>query len=188
MDLRCFIAIELSESLKKNIDARTKSLRETDADVKWVPWENLHLTMKFLGKTPEKLVPDIKERLLKAVSPHEKFHIRFYGAGVFPDIRRPRVVWIGILDSDRLIRLQQDIEASMVALGYDTESRPYTPHLTIGRLRSPKGKDALLRELEKFKEVGFDDMEVRSVSVMKSELKPTGARYFRLCDIPLGHP
>lgn len=186
MDLRCFISIELPESLKKDIGARTEGLRATGADVKWVSSENLHLTLKFMGRTPEELVPDIKEELIKAVTPLRRFHIRLSGAGVFPDRKRPRVIWIGVPDSETLVMLQEDIERSMSDLGFETEQKQYRPHLTIGRVKSQRGKDELLKELDLLKDTAFNGVEVGSVSVMKSELRPTGARYFKLFDIPLG--
>jgi 2'-5' RNA ligase len=186
MDLRCFIAIELPEDLRRRIGEVTEGLRSTEADVRWVRPEGMHLTLKFLGSTPEELVPEIKSRLTEAVSGHEKMHLRLSGAGVFPNERRPRVVWIGLLDSDRLIGLQRDVEVALEALGFEPDGRPFTPHLTLGRLRSPRGSAALLRELEALKDASFDEIEVEEIAVMRSELKPSGAVYHRLHSIPLG--
>jgi 2'-5' RNA ligase len=185
MDLRCFIAIELPEALRREIGARTEGLRSTDADVRWVPQENLHLTLKFLGRVPEELLPEINSSLTEAMGSHRRLSLRFSGAGVFPSVRRPRVVWIGVVDSDRLTALQQDVEGAMEALGFESEHRPFSPHLTLGRLRSQRGSAALLRELDAIKDAAFDDVEVEDIAVMKSELKPTGAKYHRLFGIPL---
>lgn len=186
MDLRCFIAIELPEGLRKRISEVSERLRSTDADVRWVRPEGMHLTLKFLGSTPEELVPEIKRKLTEAMRGHRKMRLRLSGAGVFPNERRPRVVWIGLVDSDRLVGLQRDVETAMEALGFEPEGRPFTPHLTLGRLRSPRGTAALLREIEALKDEAFDDIEVGEVAVMKSELKPAGAVYHRLHSIPLG--
>jgi 2'-5' RNA ligase len=187
MDLRCFISVELPEEIRNNIGARTESLVAAGADVKWIPPENLHLTLKFLGKTPEELVPDIRKKLLEAASLHHSIRIRLSGTGVFPDRRRPRVIWVGMQDSEGLVKLQQDIEAKMAELGFEAEKRRFSPHLTIGRVRSPKGRENLLRELDALRDMDFNELEVRDVSMMKSELRPTGARHFKLFDIPLGH-
>jgi 2'-5' RNA ligase len=186
MDLRCFIAIELPEALRRRIGEATERLRSTDADVRWVRPEGLHLTLKFLGSTPEELVPEITRELQEAMSGHRRMRLRLSGAGVFPSERRPRVVWIGLVDSDRLIGLQKDVETAMEALGFEPEDRPFTPHLTLGRLRSPRGSAALLKELGLLKEEAFDEIEVQDIVLMRSELKPTGAVYHRLQSIPLG--
>ncbi len=186
MDLRCFIAIELSEEVKKNIDIAVSILRAKNADVKWIPSENMHLTLKFLGKTPEELLPEIKENLSGVAASHRPFYIRIYGAGAFPNTRYPRVIWIGIIDSDELKALQEEIEESMEALGFKKEDRPFSPHLTVGRVRSPKGKEMLMEELATFKKMDFGNIEVKNISIIKSELKPTGAQYTIISEVPFG--
>ncbi len=188
MDLRCFVAIELPEALKGEIASRTEGLRAAGADARWIKAENLHLTLKFLGNIPEETLPGIEESLKKAVRPHMRFRLRFSGAGVFPGRKRPRVVWIGIQDSMRLVGLQQDVESSMAELGFEAENRHYSPHLTIGRLKSPRRRDVLLEELDALSEEEFGELEVTEVALMRSTLRPTGAEYSRLCGIPLGHP
>jgi 2'-5' RNA ligase len=188
MDLRCFISIELPEALKGEIASLTEDLRDAGADARWIKAENLHLTLKFLGNIPEETLPGIEESLKKAVRTHMRFKLRFSGAGVFPGRKRPRVVWIGIQDSDRLVGLQQDVESSMAELGFEAEGRPYSPHLTLGRLKSPRRRDVLLEELDVLSEEEFGEVEVTEVALMRSTLRPTGAEYSRLCGIPLGHP
>lgn len=186
MDLRCFIAVELSDELKKTIDACIERLKQTGADVKWVSAKNLHLTLKFLGSTPEELLTEINKKLSSIAKLHDRFTSRIFGAGVFPNIKQPRVIWLGIKDADEMIKLQKDADESMAELGFKKEDREFNPHLTIGRVRAPKNKDMLIKELATLKEVDFGKIEVQNITLMKSELKPGGAEYFRLNEILLG--
>jgi 2'-5' RNA ligase len=186
MDLRCFIAIELPERLKEDISALTERLRATGADVKWVPAGNLHLTLKFLGNTPEENLQGIKERVQAAAGRHRNFGAQLSSVGVFPSKVRPRVLWIGFSRPEEILLLQGDIEKNMQALGYEPESRPFKAHLTIGRARSMRGKDLLLKELDTFENTVFGEFQVEAISVMRSELRPSGARHTMLYSIQLG--
>jgi 2'-5' RNA ligase len=186
LGLRCFIAIELSAGLREKIGRETGGLRASEADVRWVPAENLHLTLKFLGSVPDELVPDIRAGLARVARGHARHCVRLAGTGVFPDPRRPRVVWVGVEDSEGVSALQRDVEAAMEGLGFEPEGRPYTPHLTLGRVKSPRGRSALMEELGALRDADFGEQEVREVSLMKSELRPGGARYERLFAAPLG--
>lgn len=186
MYLRCFIAIDISVPVKKDIGEFIDILKKYNTDVKWVVYENLHLTLKFLGRTPEVSLPVIKELLSNIVLSYEPFYIKICSAGVFPNRKYPRVIWVGIKDLEILKRLRGDIEDSMVLLNYQKENREFSPHLTIGRVRSQKGVADMIRGLDNFKERDFGGMEVNSIKLMKSELKPTGAQYYCLAEIPLG--
>lgn len=185
MDIRCFISVELPDEIKKNIDEKTKALRGSGADVKWVLAENLHITLKFLGKTPEARLPEIEDKLTEALSPHICFSTDLVSAGVFPNVRHPRVIWIGLRDLDNMVRLKGDVEMALTAIGFEAEERQFKPHLTLGRVRSLRGRDALIRELDSLKGVAFGRIEVKNISIMKSELNPGGPEYFRLNDIAL---
>jgi 2'-5' RNA ligase len=185
MDLRCFVAIELSDELRENISGLTRGLRASEAKVRWVPGENLHLTLKFLGNTPERLLPGIRDGLAGAASGSWPFTLAFRGTGVFPDLRRPRVVWVGAEDTGALLRLQGDIEKTMEPLGYAPENRAFRAHLTIGRVKSPGGMEGLKRELDALGETEFGTMRVGAFSLMKSVLRPQGALYERLFSIAL---
>jgi 2'-5' RNA ligase len=186
MNLRSFIAIELPREIKENIDKGTEGLKSTGADVKWVKADNLHLTLKFLGNTPERYLHNIKDRLESVAKLHNKFDIRISGVGVFPNTKNLRVVWIGIKDSEMILKLQRDIDESLKEFGFEIEDREFKPHLTIGRVRSHKNKDILIKELATLKTVDFGKIEVKSIALMKSELKPTGAEYFTMSEILLG--
>jgi 2'-5' RNA ligase len=186
MGLRCFIALELPEELKKNIYVCIEKMKAARADVKWVRTENLHLTLKFLGDTAEELLKSINERLISLAKAHDRFYFHISGAGVFPNVKYPRVVWLGVHDSEEIIKLQHDIEESMAGLGFKRDGKQFTPHLTIGRVRSLRNTGALMKELATLKEVDFGKIEVVNITLMKSELKPGGAEHFKLSEIPIG--
>lgn len=180
MDLRCFIALELPRELKEAIDGETRELRSLGADVRWVPADNQHLTLKFLGRTPEELLPQIKEGLSVAASAYGPFRLVFKGFGAFPPTGRPRVIWIGLADSEELRGLHGDIEAALGRLGFEPEERAFSPHLMLGRVKSPKGMLALRKRIEASGEKRLGEMDARSVSLIRSELSPSGAKYTTL--------
>ncbi len=184
--MRCFIAVTIPEPVKKAIGEVADVLRKSGADVKWVAAENIHITLKFLGSTDEEIIEDIKDALAARVSSYRPFYIRISGAGYFPPGRRPRVVWIGLGDSGVLEDLQRDVEGEMTRFGYPGEDRPFSPHLTIGRVRSDKRMTELLKRLDEFREKDFAEIEIKGITLMKSELKPAGAEYFSLAEIPFG--
>ena len=186
MYLRCFISIEIPEPVKKNINEFIDILKKYNADIRWITPENLHLTLKFLGSTPEVLLPKIRDSLINVVLSHEPFYIKIYTTGVFPSRRRPRVIWIGVEDSGILKKLKKDVEDSMVLLGYQKEDKEFTPHLTVGRVRSQKRIADLVKELDNFREKDFGSVNVESIKLMKSELKPKGAEHSCLHEIPFG--
>lgn len=185
MNLRCFIAIVIPDSLKKQIIEMTDLLKKYDADIKWVNPENIHLTLKFLGNTPQSLLTKINDTLNEAVLPYSPFHIKIYGTGVFPNKKHPRVIWIGIKDSEILINLRNAIEQSISSLGYQKDEKEFKPHLTLGRVRSQKGIMHIINNLEDFKDKDFGTIYVDNIKLMKSDLKPKGAEYSCLYDIPI---
>jgi len=184
--LRCFIAIELPGKIKRDIGALIEILKGCHGDVRWVPSENIHLTLKFLGETPEHLLAKIGELLSKIVVSYEPFYIKICNMGMFPTKRHPRVIWVGVEDSEILRGLQNAIDDSMMSLGYEKEGRTFRPHLTIGRVRSQKGISHLITKLDSFKTRELGSTRVENIKLMRSELKPTGAEYYCLREIALG--
>jgi 2'-5' RNA ligase len=186
MYLRCFIAIGITEQIKKEIRELIDILINYNVDIKWVVPENVHLTLKFLGKTPDILLPKIRESLLKTVASYEPFYIKICRTGVFPNRKYPRVIWIGVEDSEMLVKLKRDIENSMEFLGYQKEDKEFKPHLTLGRVRSQEGIVHIVNELDYFKGKDFGIIYIDRIKFMKSELKPKGAEYSCLHEIPFG--
>ncbi|TAN42941.1 MAG: RNA 2',3'-cyclic phosphodiesterase [Nitrospirae bacterium] len=183
MDLRCFIAVELPGDLTSRIGAVIDLLSQTGADMKWVKKENLHITLKFLGSTPEASINEIIGALQKKLSHYAPFYIRISGVGSFPPGRHPRVVWIGMDASGQLAAVHKEIDEVMSRYGFKAEERRFSPHLTIGRVRSSRGLTGLITALHEMEPKAFGDVEVRGVALMKSELKPAGPEYERLAEI-----
>jgi RNA 2',3'-cyclic 3'-phosphodiesterase len=186
MLLRCFIAIEIPETIKKSIAAIIDNLKKSDSEVKWVSEENIHITLQFLGETEESLIPDIKGALYKILAPYSPFYIKIADVGCFPSGRRPRVIWVGIKESQSLINLYKDVSNEMVKFGYQKEERGFNPHVTIGRVKSIRNMRELLSRLDELKVTDFPDFEAQNIKLMKSELKPSGAKYYSLAEIPFG--
>ena len=185
--MRCFIAVNLSASLKREVAAAVKGLAAGNWDVKWVAADNLHITLRFLGTVADDTVERIMELLKTVASGHGSFAVPLRGVGVFPDRRKPRVVWIDIPDSGELTRLQAEVEEACVTIGFTKEDRPFSPHLTLGRIRSmdPKDREPFMRAVETLKDRDFGNIGVNKISLMKSELEPAGARYFIVAEYPL---
>jgi 2'-5' RNA ligase len=183
MNLRCFIAIEITVQIKKELGELIDILKKYGGDVKWVMPENVHLTLKFLGDTPEDLLPKISGSLLTLMSSYKPFNIKVYGTGVFPGRKNPRILWVGLEGPDILKRLKDDIEGAMALFGFQKEDNEFRPHLTIGRVRSRKGMINIVSELDNFKEKDFGTISVDRVKLMKSELRPKGAEHTCLYDL-----
>ena len=186
MALRCFIAVEIPEAIRGAIVISIDSLKKSGADVKWVSPENIHITLQFLGDTEEARIPLIKRSLDKILLTYSPFYIKIAGVGCFPDAKRPRVIWVGTEESQPVIDLHGDIARGMAGLGYQEEERNFTPHLTIGRVKSNRNVKELLRKIDEIREVSFSDFEVRNITLMKSELRPSGPIYHSLAEIPFG--
>jgi 2'-5' RNA ligase len=187
MSLRCFVAIDIPEMIKKEIGELVETLKKYDADVKWVTAANLHLTLKFLGDTPETAIPQIQKALSTVVSSYKPFCMKIRGTGVFPNRKYPRVCWIGTEGAGILKNLKKDIENSMIHFGFLKEDKDFNPHLTIGRVRSLKGVIKVVNELESFQEKEFGVTNVESIKIMRSELKSKGPEYTCLHEVRFGN-
>lgn len=189
--LRAFIAIELPDWLRDRL-AQLQDELEVEGPpgvMRWVRPEGIHLTLKFLGEVPTAQLPDIQAGLARAAATVAPFTFRAEDLGCFPDTRRPNNVWVGVHEpTGALQRLQQAIEAQIGPLGYPPESRPFRPHLTLGRA----SRHARPADLRQFGELiarkplpPLGTVEVNGVSLMKSDLRPDGALYTRLAYVPL---
>jgi 2'-5' RNA ligase len=195
--IRSFIAINLPPGpLIDGISSAVTTLKAVGADVLWVRAGNLHLTLKFLGDVDEAFLVEIGQALKTAAQRHAGFKISFQGVGCFPNVKRPRVVWVGIREPDALLRLQAYIETAMEGLGFEREAREFSPHLTIGRVRTGinpasnaagttvASAEGLGRAIAGLSEKVFGALDVESISLMKSKLSPAGPEYTRLMDFP----
>lgn len=191
--LRVFIAIELSSEISQRLDQVSAELKKRMpvSAVRWVPARNIHLTLKFLGDVSSTHLESLQKMIQRACGNYAPFDISVGNLGAFPSVRRPRVIWVGITAAEALPALQQSIEMGASHLDYPPEDRPFSPHLTIGRL----ARNATPAELQQIGQVlsvyniGFlGAMRVETVHLIRSELSPGGARYSRLYSASLGEP
>jgi len=183
--MRLFIAIQVSEEIRRALAEAQERLRSTGADLKLVEPENIHLTMKFLGEVAEEKVGEISGAMERAISGRGAFHARVRGVGVFPDMRYIRVVWAGVSEgSERIVELQRSLDSELQGLGFPRE-RDFVPHVTLARVRSPRGKEELAREIRGMAGLEFGEMEVKSVDLVQSRLTPKGPVYSTLAEVGL---
>ena len=188
--IRSFIAIELSEEVKtglRRLQAELKLPQHTF--VKCVAPDGIHLTLKFLGNISTQKVAEITRVMEQASLGISPFQLQITEVGAFPNMRQPRVLWVGIKgELDKLTGWQKRIDNGLVPLGFAKETRPFTPHLTLARVRegcSP-GDRRSLGELVMKTPVEFNHaLAVNSLNLMKSQLLPGGAVYSRLAEVKL---
>ena len=175
--IRTFICIEVPETIKNRIERLQHELRKTQAQVSWTRAANIHLTIKFLGDIEAGQVNAVRVAVERATTGINGFEIEVNGAGCFPSIKNPRVLWVG-LDQipDELRKLQRNVEDELAREGFEREPKKFSPHLTIARIRSPHSAQSLA---EKLIATGFEPETFRAseVIVMRSDLKPSGPIY-----------
>jgi len=188
--LRAFIAIEIPQEIKRQIAGQTAELRRmVGSSVRWVTPENIHLTLKFLGEISPANIDLLAQALKTEVGEHLPFEMNVNGLGAFPNVRRPRVIWIGLDAPSDLTRLQHHLETTTARLGYVSDDKPFSPHLTIGRVREQISSDesqALRSALESAKVGAPGKIAVKSVHLFQSELKPAGPIYTCISAAALG--
>jgi len=190
--LRSFIAIELPEEAKEGLARLRKELeRDEHRFVKWVDPKGIHLTLKFLGNIPSERVTEITEAVQKAAQGISPFLLEISGLGAFPSLKQVRVFWVGITgEVDKLSKLQQDIDSALTVLGFAREERPFTPHLTLARIREGTSPPQRRSFGELVGSTAFEDkypVQVRAVRLMRSQLTPAGAVYTCLSVVGLSH-
>lgn len=188
--LRAFIASELPPALQDAVHNATAGLRETlrDGLIRWVPSHNVHLTLKFLGDVSPSSLDLIKQMLMAEASQFPAFAVQVEGLGCYPNLRRPRVLWVGLKAPTELSWLQRAIEAAAARLGYESEERDFSPHLTIGRVRQNVSSDDVhqIRTALEGCRIGLlGSARVDAVHLFKSELRPEGSIYTKLFSAPL---
>jgi 2'-5' RNA ligase len=183
--IRAFVAVKFDPPLIRRVCEVAAELNPRLPAVRWVPPENLHLTLKFLGGVDEERIETVAKRLAEALRDFPRFSIHAKGLGVFPDLRRARVLWVG-LHGDSLQALASQIETALELSGFAREKRAFAPHLTIGRWRQYDGSPVKLRqELERWNEWEFGSSAVEQVFLFQSILHRQGAVYRPLKPFPL---
>ena len=184
--IRTFIAIEIPEDIQPILGRLQSSFKKFRLNIRWVPPESIHLTLKFLGNIRPDQIQPVSSMLMEAVSSHGVFNLRGVGIGVFPHIRKPRVFWVGIGGDVQALRsLQASVEDRLSRLGFEKERRPYKGHLTVGRAKGNIDSRRLVNAMAACGEFSFRPFAVERLTFFSSDLQKGGARYTRLMTIPL---
>ncbi len=184
--MRLFVAVELTPGIRRAIIDFAQQGWVNWADVKWVNPEHLHLTLKFLGEVPEKKVPRIQSTLETLASTTRRFSCEVKGASRFPSLGIPRVLWVGFSrGAVGFTELAKRVNETMKDLGFPPEERAFSPHITVGRLRSPIKWRELTKSWEGSVSQMFGSMTVRSIVLMKSQLTREGPVYTPIKNIEL---
>ncbi|MDB4422992.1 RNA 2',3'-cyclic phosphodiesterase [Rhodopirellula sp.] len=187
-NIRSFIAIPLAPDVNRNATRMLQRLSQSSDGIKWVPTDNLHLTLKFLGDVDNTEVPDVCNVIHRICSHQSPFHLKFGGTGGFPSLDRPRILYAGVDDaSGALTEIVAQLETSLAELGFKQEPRDYIPHLALGRTRSASrlaSSDVMERlAAEENSELG--GMLVDSLQLVASFLDKSGPTYQVMDTIPL---
>lgn len=193
--IRCFVAVELDDPLRRaladvqrRMRGRIEKALGPDSRVQWVRPESVHVTLKFLGDVEESRIPDLEAALRRIAAAHPVGTIEVAGLGVFPDVRNPRVLWVGLREGSALIvRLAEAVDRAISEVGFPPESRPFSPHLTLARIK--EGGRAVGRALESqgllTESPVLGRLPVGALALMQSDLRPSGAVYTRRAEFVL---
>jgi len=187
MGIRSFLAFELPPEIREQIGEISKALRKSGLPARWAREENIHLTIVFLGSIEANVVEDLKETVGSIAKGFTGFTVKLSGVGVFPNFRKPRVLWIG-LDGDRegLSRLRDKLQDALTVFGLREEKRPFQAHLTLGRFKDRLDDDEELKQvLERYHDMTSELYSLDELVLFKSDLKPSGPVYTKMASWPL---
>jgi 2'-5' RNA ligase len=184
--IRTFIAFKLPKNITSSISEIQNRFKSYAFNARWVNPENIHLTVKFLGKTNYTDIEKVSEIIINAVNSYTPVSLAVKGAGVFPGIKRPRVIWVGLTgEIEKLTGIQNDIEENLEKLGFPREKRPFRGHLTLGRIKGKIDPKKLLDVMKKFEKFESELFIADKIFLFKSDLKSTGSIYTELKSISL---
>jgi 2'-5' RNA ligase len=179
--MRCFIAVETTPEARRELGRLQQALRPLAPGVRWVRPEAMHLTLAFLGEVDGEFAAAAREPLAAAGAGHRAFTARLAGLGAFGSPSRARVLWVGLdRGRDELVRLARSVNDALRTVGFRPEDRPFSPHLTLGRLREPTDLAAVTGRA-----FATSEFPVGRVVLIKSELRPEGPHYTELGAFPL---
>jgi 2'-5' RNA ligase len=181
---RTFICLELPETIRVQAETLQRRLAGLGDKIRWVNPTNLHLTLRFLGEISRPQVETVCSAVRCAAARVDAFSIRFSGTGCFPSPRRPRAFWIAVAEASDLTRLFEALEKELSCAGFPRETRPFSPHLTLGRVRTDRSSARLGEALAvaKFDAAPFLAAEI---TVMRSDLSSSGAVYTPIAKLRL---
>ena len=182
--MRLFLAIDTGDETREHIASARADLAPHFRAVRWVATQNLHLTLRFIGEAEPDLVDRLDGELRDAIGKETPFDLAFRGYGVFPDQKRPRVLWVGAHNPPKvLFRLHEASDRALGRLGIGPEKRPFRPHLTIARF---KGRERSLTDtLRGVSDRSAGTVVVEEVVLYQSRLLPEGATYLPVRRFPL---
>jgi 2'-5' RNA ligase len=183
MTIRTFIAVDIGP-----LDGFVKfeeELQASGAELKLVEPDNIHITLKFLGDTSEELVSGINTKISEAAENVNPFKLQFKGAGAFPNMNYMKVLWVGIFNPGPLPNLANELDQALKKFGFKSEKRQFRPHITMGRVKSKKNKDALKRVILNNKDREFGELMITKIKLKKSVLDSKGPTYYTLGEITL---
>lgn len=178
---RCFLAVPIPPDICAMASKWVGTVGPGARGVKWVAPEDMHLTLKFFGGVDDRGVFEISRAIQELARDREMFSVEVHGLGAFPDIDRPRTIWAGIGEGrEDLLNLQQQLDASLEALGFTRERRRFSPHLTLGRVRGEADFGELPERLRMGAELPLGAMEIEELTLFSSELHRHGPEYTRM--------
>lgn len=187
--MRLFVAVNFTAKDRQRMHRAARRLREAELPIRWEEVDQLHLTLKFLGEVRPETGERVREAVARVAEKTPPFTLRMQGAGAFPTLRRPRIIWLAAEASPELRCLKHDLEWELAPLGFEREVRAFHPHVTLGRAQ----KEARAGDFRDFEELvaGLSfkaEIPVRTVDLMESHLSRRGARYSRRMAAKLGQP
>jgi 2'-5' RNA ligase len=187
MAIRSFLAFELPPDIKRMVKDISEDIRRTRLDLKCVKVDNIHLTVVFMGNIRSEDVLAIGEEARDVCVDFDPFEIALKGLGVFPNTRRPRVLWLGLeVETERISSFRDSLQERLLDFGVREEKRAFTPHLTLGRFRKPEKCDPLLGDIiSRYADIKGPAGRLEELVMFKSELRPGGAEYTKLNSFPL---
>lgn len=185
--IRIFLAVKIPKDLQDKVLEIQKQLKKQNPDVKWVEPENFHYNLKFFGHVTGSELNKIQQAVKKVIKKHEPFSIEIAGIGTFPSPTSPRVIWLGTKKgTNEITDLANELDDEFSKSGFEAESRPFRPHLTLGRIRSTQNKQNLIKKIRDIEHINIGAFEVNEVVIFQSKLSRAGPTYVEHSKFRLG--
>lgn len=186
--MRLFIALPLPLTVENSLGTIISDLKPHDGKIRWVNPSNIHLTLRFLGETEQKRLPELKQLIIAASENQKPFQATISRIGAFPNLRQPRIIWAGFAEDSvvtKIADLASSIEHGVRNIGFENEKKKFRPHLTLARIKDPSSLQILPKVLQDYS-LDPIDCQLDRLCLFQSTLTPKGPIYKRLVDIELG--
>jgi 2'-5' RNA ligase len=179
--IRTFIAVDLPASIISLLEKVQQELKPLRLGARWVRPENIHLTIRFLGDIDPGDIDKIGGAMSEAAEQFASITLAVGGVGVFPGIKRPRVIWVGLGGQIQLLmELQRKLEDNLETIGFPKEKRPFKGHLTLGRIKAAVNPNTIRQIIQEYADLGSQEFTAERIILYKSDLRPSGAVYTQL--------